>query len=252
MRQSQPEIQILPDNAELTRTAAGYFLHHAAQAIETRGKTTIALAGGSTPKGLYALLSTSPYCEKLDWSRVHVFWGDERQVPPDHPDSNYRMAQQTMLSKLPIPAAQIHRMEGERSDAQEAADAYESLLQAHFKMQPPHIPRFDLVLLGLGPDGHTASLFPGTSAVHEHARWIAAPWVEKFHTHRITMTPVLLNHASHIGFLVSGQDKAAALRAVLEGPFRPDEFPAQVIQPVHGTLTWFLDHAAARDLATHS
>ena len=248
MHQSKSEIQVFTDNAELTRTAATYFLHHASGAIETRGQATIALAGGSTPKALYSLLASPPYHNQLDWGKVHLFWGDERHVPPDHQESNFRMAQQTMLGRLPVPAAQIHRMKGERPDAQEAADEYESLLQSHFKLAPPQVPQLDLVLLGLGPDGHTASLFPGTTAVHEHERWVAAPWVEKLHTYRITMTPVLLNQASHIVFLVSGQDKSIALRAVLEGPSQPEEFPAQVIRPVHGKVTWFLDNAAARDL----
>ena len=250
--ESNSEFQVFPDNAELTHSAADYFLHHASRAIQTGGQVTIALAGGSTPKALYSLLATPPYQEQLDWGKVHMFWGDERHVPPDHQESNFRMAQHAMLSRLPIPATQIHRMEGDRSDAQEAADAYESLLQKHFKLAPPHIPKFDLIFLGLGPDGHTASLFPGTTAVHEHERWIAAPWVEKFHTYRITMTPVLLNQASHIAFLVSGQDKSTALHAVLEGPYQPDKFPAQVIRPVHGKITWFLDKAAAHNLHTRS
>ena len=252
MPQAHRTIQVFPGNSELQQAAADHFLHHASRAIEIRGQADIALAGGSTPKALYSLLASPPYCERLDWSKVHVFWGDERHVPPDHQDSNYRMAQQAMLSRLSIPAAQVHRMEGERPDVQKAADEYETLLQKHFKMAPPHIPRFDFVFLGLGPDGHTASLFPGTPTIHEKEHWVAAPWVEKFHTHRITMTPVLLNQAVDIAFLVSGPDKSAALHAVLEGPYQPDEFPAQVIQPAHGTVTWFLDDPAARQLAPPS
>ena len=252
MPQDQQNIQVFSTNPELIRAAADYFLNLTAEAIKIRGEATLALAGGSTPKNLYALLATPAYRNALDWTKVHVFWGDERHVPPDHPESNYRMAHDTMLSRLPIPADHIHRMEGERPNAQDAANAYETLLQTHFKIRHPAIPRFDVVLLGLGPDGHTASLFPGTTAVHEQERWVAAPWVEKFHTHRITLTPVLLNQASQIGFLVSGQDKSSALRAVLDSHYQPDEFPAQIIQPTHGTVTWFLDNAAAQDLPTSS
>jgi len=248
MRDPKSEIQICSDNSQLICTAADYVLHHTAEAIKNHGSASIALAGGSTPKALYALLASTPYRELLDWTRIHVFWGDERHVPADHPESNYRMAQEAMLSKVPIPPAQIYRIEGERSKAEDAAEVYEKLLVTHFHVPPQHVPRFDLVLLGLGPDGHTASLFPGTSTVHENSRWVMAPWVEKLKTHRITMTPVLLNHAAHIAFLVSGPDKSPALAAVLEGPFRPDEYPAQMIQPRDGTITWFLDRAASREL----
>ena len=248
MGNPKQEIRFFPDAVALTKANADFVLHHTSLAIETYGTASLALAGGSTPKALYALLATPPFREQIDWTKVHVFWGDERHVPPDHPDSNFGMAYGAMLSKIPIPTSHIHRMEGERQKAEDAAVAYETLLSEHFKVQPPHVPRFDVVLLGLGPDGHTASLFPETSAIQEPTHWVTAPWVEKFHTYRITMTPVLLNHASNIAFLVSGADKSGALQAVLEGPFQPDKLPAQVIQPVQGTVTWFLDQQASATL----
>jgi len=153
-----------------------------------------------------------------------------------------------MLSHLPILSNHIHRMLGEMSSPQEVADRYESVLREQFQSTPPEIPHFNLVLLGMGPDGHAASLFPGTPAVHETSRLVSAPWVEKFQTHRITLTPSTLNHAEQVVFLVSGGDKAETLREVLEGPYEPDRFPAQVIRPTQGKLTWLIDQAAAREL----
>jgi 6-phosphogluconolactonase len=177
-----------------------------------------------------------------------VFWGDERHVPPDHTDSNYRMAHEAMLSKVQIPAANIHRIVSEK-EAQQAADAYETTLRTFFGLAEGELPRFDLILLGMGPDGHTASLFPGTAAVREKTRLVAATWVEKFNTFRITMTPAVLCHASHVVFSAGGGDKTETLRQVLQGDYQPDVYPSQVVKPTQGTLLWLVDEAAARLLA---
>lgn len=245
MPYSQRDIHVYPTSQALLEAAAQHLLDHARQAIETRNSFTIALAGGSTPKGLYAMLAAPPFRSQLDWTKIRFFWGDERHVPPDHADSNYRMAHEALLSHLPISMAHVHRVPSELPDAQTVADQYEAVLRKQFEISEPEIPRFDFILLGMGPDGHTASLFPGTQAVHETNRLVAAPWVERLQTSRITFTPVLLNHARQVTFLICGHAKADTLHAVLEGPFQPDALPAQVIGPRAGTLTWFVDQEAA-------
>lgn len=205
---------------------------------------SVALAGGSTPRGLYRLLTGEPYRSQIPWDHLRVFWGDERTVPPEHQESNFRMAEEALLSRVPIPSKQVFRIEGELP-ADEAAARYEAVLREQFRLSLGEVPRFDLVLLGMGPDGHTASLFPGTSAVAESHKLVTAPWVEKFHTRRVTLTPVVLNAAKQVIFLVSGQDKATALQSVLEGPFEPARYPAQVINPTAGKLVWLLNQDAA-------
>jgi 6-phosphogluconolactonase len=209
----------------------------------------VALAGGSTPRGLYQLLTGEPYRSQLSWEYLRVFWGDERTVPPDHHESNFRMAEEALLSQVPVPARQVFRMEGELP-AGEAAARYEAVLREQFRLSPGEFPKFDLILLGMGSDGHTASLFPGTSAVAESHKLVAAPWVEKLHTHRVTLTPPVLKAAKHVVLLVSGQDKATALHAVLEGPSDPDRYPAQVISPIAGNVVWLINHDAAGLLQT--
>ena len=245
MSSCQRDIHVYPTPQALVEAAAEHLLDHARQAIAVRDSFTLALAGGSTPKGLYARLTAPPFRSQLDWTKVQFFWGDERHVPPDHADSNYRMAHEALLSRLPISKGQIHRVPSELPKAQTAAVRYEALLRQKFGVSEPDIPRFDFVLLGMGPDGHTASLFPGTQAVHETSRLVAAPWVDKLQTSRITLTPVLLNHARQVTFLISGEAKADTLHAVLEGPFQPDVLPAQIIGPRDGTLTWLMDQTAA-------
>ncbi len=245
MPSSQRDIHVYPTSQALLEAAAQHLLEHARQAIAARNSFTLALAGGSTPKGLYARLADPPFHGQLDWTKVRLFWGDERHVPPDHADSNYRMAHEALLSRVPISMAQVHRVPSELPDAQTVADQYEAVLRKQFDVSEPDIPRFDFVLLGMGQDGHTASLFPGTQAVQETSRLVAAPWVEKFQTSRITFTPVLLNHARQVTFLIHGRAKAETLHAVLEGPFQPDTLPAQIIGPRAGTLTWFVDQEAA-------
>jgi len=213
--------------------------------VSNNGTVTIALSGGSTPKRLYELLANADeeFFSQISWGQVQFFWTDERHVGPDHPDSNYRMVNEAMLSKVPIESAQVHRMLGELTDPNEAAHRYDSLLKKTFDSE---LPRFDLVLLGLGNDGHTASLFPGTTALLEQHQLVTAPWVEKLNSHRLTMTLPLLNNAATIVFLVSGSEKADILSQVLDGP--RSQFPAQLINPVNGQLTWLVDRAAATNL----
>jgi 6-phosphogluconolactonase len=196
---------------------------------------------------LYALLADDvSWWARIPWERTHFFWGDERHVPPDHPDSNYRMAYDTMLSKVSIPAANIHRIKSEYPSAEQAAQEYEQTLRAFFQLTAGQYPCFDLVLLGLGPEAHTASLFPGARALYEHQRLVVATWVGKFYTERITMTAPVLNNAARLVFLVSGEEKALPLKAVLEGRNESEQLPAQLIQPRHGRLLWLVDQAAAR------
>lgn len=234
------------------KAAAEHVIELAALAMEARGRFTIALAGGSTPRSLYMLLASPEYQTRLDWGKTEFFWGDERHVPPDHAESNYRMAQEAMLSPLAITKKHIHRILGELPHAKEAAEQYEDVLRTSFENSSSQIPQLDLILLGMGPDGHTASLFPGTDAVRESTRWVAAPWVEKFKTFRITMTPVFINHARQVTFLITGKEKAKVLSAVMEGPFQPNVLPSQIINPTSGDLTWLLDQEAAQDLSAPS
>ncbi len=244
-------IRIFDDAEALAVAAAGAFARCAGEGIRKRGSFSVALAGGSTPRRLHALLAEAEGRgpgDRIDWTKVHCFWGDERHLPPDHPESNYRMARETLLSKIPVPEANVHRIRGEEPDAARAAALYEQELARHFGLPHGARPRFDLVLLGLGSDGHTASLFPGSDAIWETVRLVAAPWVEKLGTHRITLTPPVLNGAAEVLFLVCGAEKAPALHAVLEGEERPDELPAQIVRPSRGRLAWFLDRAAAAAL----
>ena len=240
-------IRIFESSEDLARAAAEECVRLALDAVKARGGFSIALAGGSTPKRLYTLLASEQYppSTRFPWERTHFFWGDERHVPPDHADSNYRMAFETMLSKVPVVPSQVHRIKSENLDAAKAAQTYEEDLLQYFRLTQGTWPQFDLVLLGLGPDGHTASLFPETEVLDEMARLAAAVWVPKFQSWRITLTAPLLNHAAHVLFLVSGKDKAEALRAVLQGDFEPHRFPAQLIRPAQGSQQWLVDRDAA-------
>ena len=217
-------------------------------AVVQRGRFTIALAGGSTPRNLYTLLATNAR-SSLPWDHMFFFWGDERHVPPDDPDSNYRMANETMLSKVPVPAENVFRVASENPDAARAAEAYEQNLRTFFALEPGQLPRFDLILLGMGPDGHTASLFPGTAGLKERSRLVIANWVEKFKTSRITFTLPVLNAARCVVFLLSGTDKAAVFKLVLEGDTPGDQYPAKLVQPTDGKVIWFVDRAGASALS---
>jgi len=244
-----PDIRIVENVEKLSWEAAEEFVRQARKAVRTREAFTVALAGGSTPKALYALLaaeSGTSFRARVPWERTHFFWGDERHVAPDHPDSNYRMANEAMLSRVPIPPKNVHRIRAENPDAGRAAAEYAEELRQFFQPAAGQFPRFDLILLGMGPDGHTASLFPGTAAVREQDALVAAPWVEKFRTYRITLTPPVLNNAACVIFLVSGEEKAETLWAVLDGEYQPERLPAQVVRPTHGRLLWLVDRAAAR------
>jgi 6-phosphogluconolactonase len=241
-----PEIHTVAHAEALYHAGAVEFMRQASRAIQAQGAFTVALSGGSTPKGLYELLAADLTLRaQVPWDKVYVFWGDERHVPPDDAESNYRMAHEAMLSQVPVPPTQVYRIKGEDPDAGRAADDYERRLRECFRLPEGHLPRFDLVFLGLGPEGHTASLFPGTKALHETERLVVSNWVGKFYTERITMTPPVLNNAACVIFLVSGDDKALPLKAVLEGAYEPEQLPAQLIRPVHGRLVWLVDQAAA-------
>ena len=245
-------IKIVNDPAEICRQAAAEIVQLADRFPSASKPFTIALSGGSTPRGLHALLARDPAVrDRLPWHHLHFFWGDERHVPPDHPQSNYRMADETLLSVVPVPAENIHRVCGEEPDPALAAEKYEQELQAFFGLEAGQLPRFDCILLGMGPDGHAASLFPGTAALHETTHLVVANWVDKFQTHRITLTIPVLNHADLVVFLVSGAEKAEALKEVLQGEYRPDRFPAQLIRPGPEKLLWIVDREAAR-LLTNS
>jgi len=222
-------IRVFENSRELARGAAEHFV-----ALAQKDSFTVALSGGSTPKILYQLLADQ-FQTRVSWSKTQFFWSDERHVPPDHPDSNYRLAHEALLSRVPVPESNVHRVHSENPSAQEAADEYEKII----------VPRLDLILLGLGTDGHTASIFPGSDVLHETKRLVAAPWVEKLNTYRITMTLPLLNNGASILFLVSGAEKAAIVTEVLEGP---KKYPAQFVQPTEGELIWMLDRDAAAGL----
>lgn len=240
------EIEVVADPEELSLKAAEKFVSRAQETVREKGIFTVALSGGSTPRSLYNRLAGEDFRVKVAWDKCHFFWGDERHVPPDHPDSNYRMAREAMFSKLSIPAENVHRIKAENPDANKIAKDYEREIRAFFGLGEGQIPRFDLILLGMGPDGHTASLFPKTDALREQTRLVVDQWVEKLRTYRITMTPPVLNNASHTMFLVTGADKVEALRAVLQGSYQPDLYPAQLVRPTAGNVLWLVDKAAAR------
>jgi 6-phosphogluconolactonase len=250
------DLEVLPDADLLADTAAQRFVTAANTAIEARGEFIVALSGGSTPRTVYARLAAEPHVSGLDWSRVHILWGDERCVPPDHESSNYRMARLTLLDRVPVLQANVHRINGE-DDPADAALAYERVLRALLRTPtgpPPAAPgaRIDLVLLGLGNDGHTASLFPGSASLHANARWAVAAYVHAVSIWRVTLTVDVINAAAEVVFLVSGDAKAAIVRQVLEGPTRPQELPAQLIAPTAGRLLWLLDAPAAAELRRDS
>ena len=236
------EIKIVADHAALNRVAAAEFKSAAESAIADHGSFRVALSGGNTPRDVYALLAQE-YKTALAWDRIHIFFGDERSVAPDHPDSNYRMANETLLSKVPIPQENIHRVRAEL-DPQSAAKDYEEQIRSEFALHENELPRFDLILLGLGDDGHTASLFPGTAALGESTRLAVANWVAKFNTFRITVAYPVLNNAAEDLFMVSGKGKAEIAAKVLSQSATP-EFPAQRVQPANGRLLWLLDQDAA-------
>ena len=239
-------IAIYADTDTLSQEAAQYVVRVATESIALHRRFTLALSGGSTPKKLYTLLGEEPYRSQIDWTLVDIFWSDERCVPPDDKDSNYLMAQQVLLSKIPIPANQIHRMPADQPDRDAASYAY--TLEMQQTIGSEGVPVFDLIQLGMGPEGHTASLFPHQPSLHEQQRLVMPVSVPKPPPARLTFTPRLLNAATHVLFLVTGDEKQDAVQAVLEGDYQPDEYPAQIVQPSKGEVTWMLDTKAAEKL----
>lgn len=249
MKEVSTDIARCIDLADVSRYAAEEFVRLANEATGSGGRFTVALSGGSTPKALYTLLATDTFRVRIPWEKVHLFWGDERCVPPDHADSNYRMVRESLLNHAPIPKENIYRILGEDSDPGKAATSYESTLRESFGLTPTQLPRFDLVLLGMGDDGHTASLFPHTAALSEMQRLVVANYVEKFGTHRLTLTIPVINHAAQVVFLISGGSKAAVLKEVLEGKDDPHRLPSRLIHPVTGKLLYIIDQAAGQELS---
>jgi 6-phosphogluconolactonase len=248
MSDQPADVRIFESTGALVSGAADAIVELADLAIARSGRFNVALAGGDTPAALYRHLSAVAR-PRLDWSRIHAFWGDERCVPPDDPISNYRMARESLLDHVALPGSHVHRMHGE-DDPADAARDYEQCLRAQFgtpEGPPSHVPgrRFDLILLGLGADGHTASLFPGLNAVREQRRWVMAEYVPQVSMWRLTLTPPVLNAAGEVLFLVTGEAKAEAVARVLRGSRNVDALPAQVVRPRSGRVRWFLDSGAA-------
>ncbi|HKD00864.1 MAG TPA: 6-phosphogluconolactonase [Terriglobales bacterium] len=241
---SSEEIHVLPTAQELFEAAAREFVTQSAAAIAARGKFSVALSGGSTPKGLYALLAERP---AIAWNKIYFFFGDERNVPPDDAESNYRMASEAMLTRVPVPRENIFRVPTEVDDAEAAALRYQDTLRKFFALRDGEFPRFDLILLGMGSDGHIASLIPGTAALDEKVRLVVANWAPKLNSYRITFTFPVLNHAACAMFLASGPDKAPMIHQVLEE--QRADLPAARVHPLDGRLIWMLDQAAAVGLS---
>ena len=248
------QIEIYAGVNELAAAAASRFAQLAEQYVSKNGIFTVALSGGSTPRAMFSLLAEEPFLSTVPWRSIYFFWGDERCVPPDHPESNYRMAHETLLSKIPTPDENILRMPGEfetpgaaaaRNEA-DLAGALKSFGKDYLSGDKKPMPRLDLILLGMGADGHTASLFPGTDALRVGDRMVVANYVPKLSAHRITLTADAINNARNVMFVVAGADKAESLRQVIEGDRRPEEYPSQLIHPREGDLVWMVDEAAAR------
>jgi len=247
------DLRVFPDSVALTRAAAELFAAEARAAIDARGRFSVALSGGSTPRALYGLLATDAALRaSIDWLRVHLFWGDERHVSPEHPQSNYRMVREVLLDPVAIPPQNIHRIAGERADADEAASAYQMELEQFFGLAQGDLPCLDLVLLGLGSDAHTASLFPSAARTLERRELVVAHFVESANAFRISLTAPALSAARTIVFIVSGSDKAQAVHQVLDGERDPRRYPAQLIEPGGGKLIWLLDRSAGNLLAPRS
>jgi 6-phosphogluconolactonase len=232
-------LTILESEAALARHGADRVVAIVDEAVRERGQAVVSLTGGSTPRQMYQILAQDP--ARVPWTNVHVFWGDERAVPPDHQDSNYGMARDALLRHVPVPSAQVHLMRGELAP-EDAARQYEREL----------IGTFDLMILGLGEDAHIASIFPGSAVIDEHARLTAAPWAPHLNAFRITLTPPALLDARRIVMIVAGAKKAAAVKAAIEGPDDPHRWPAQLLRAATDRLEWIIDAAAAQSLSSRS
>jgi 6-phosphogluconolactonase len=254
MKTNQDQVEVFPNVEALTLAAARRFAQLAEKAVKDHDVFAVALSGGSTPKMLYGLMATDQVVRpSIPWSKIHFFFGDERHVPPDHADSNFRMANEAMFQALKAEQLHVHRVLGELSDATEAASQYEMDLKRFFEARglvDEGFPRFDLIFLGMGPDGHTASLFPNSSGLDETTRWVLANWVEKFKTDRITLTFPVLNAAAEVILFVAGSEKAVVLAEVLDGDAQ--KFPVQLVRPRNGIKRWMLDAAAAAGTRTVS
>ncbi len=235
-------LQIFKDKDQISKAGAELFVKTAQEAVNKNGRFTVALTGGNSPVELYKLLAQSPYKEQMPWQNTFVFWGDERWVPLSDEKSNAKMAFDTFLDKVPIPKSQIYPMWEDNMEPEAFALKYEQLLQEHFKHESP---QFDLIHLGMGDDGHTASLFPGTDVLHEKTRWVQAYYLEPQSMYRITLTAPLINQAKLINFLTFGSSKAPALHEVLQGDKNPEKYPSQLINPEDGEVLWFIDEQAA-------
>ncbi|GGK72699.1 6-phosphogluconolactonase [Rufibacter glacialis] len=233
-------IQVYKTTEELSKAAADLFVQAAQEAVQANGRFTVALTGGSSPEQLYRMLAQPPYRDLVPWQQTFVFWGDERWVNLEDDRSNAKMAFTTLLHHVPVPQEQVFPMWGE-GEPEEFAIDYEKKLQSHFANMPA---QFDLVLLGMGDDGHTASLFPGTPVLKERERWVQAYYLEPQSMYRITLTAPCLNQARKIVFMTYGEKKAKALQEVLQGEHNPETYPAQLIQPQQGETVWLVDEAA--------
>lgn len=241
--------QIYPNADEVSWATAEKIERLLVQAVEKYGRATFALSGGRTPRSLFKLLSDSKHAfrGRIPWDKVHFFWGDERFVPPDHEQSNYRMAKEALFEPLGIAPGNIHRFKTELTSPEEAAEEYQQQLEKFFgtnRDQPP--PRFDVMLLGMGPDGHTASLFPGLNLLHSSEHWVKSFWVPQMNSHRLSMLPDLINESRNILLVVTGEEKAEVVALVLTDEPRNHALPVQKIQPTEGSLVWILDEAAAK------
>lgn len=244
-REILPGVHVYSNPAEVARGAARLFVDYAWQSIARYGQFLVALSGGNTPRMLFEMLASSEFRGQVDWAKVQVFWSDERAVPPDNPESNYGMARRELLVRVPIPAANVHRMEAEKANIGRAAHEYEEVLRKYLELDDRGFPRFHLILLGLGTEGHTASLFPGTRVTRQTSRWVSTPMVAKFNARRMTLTLPVLDAAMRVVFLVVGPEKAEILHAVLQTKADPP-YPAQLVQPRDNGLKLFLvDEAAA-------
>lgn len=241
--------RVLPTAAATAEAAAQLFADAAVKAVETRGLARIAISGGSTPKAMFALLAdpAQPFLKRVPWEKLDLYWVDERCVPPDNAESNYRMTNEALLSKVPLTAEHVHRMEGEL-EPEIAAARYESTIRNTFKLEGAETPTFDLILLGMGDDGHTASLFPHTEALNEMSHIVIANHVPQKDTWRITLTWPVINQGREVAFLIEGSGKAQVLHDVLQGPYQPETYPSQIIRPASGRLTLLLDTGAAAKL----
>ncbi len=251
------ELHIAPNTQELAKQAADFLVSHINETLKTKGKYTLALSGGSTPKALHELLANEPYKSHIDWSKIHFFWGDERFVPFNDDRNNAKMAFDTLLDKVPVKMEQIHIMQTENTTPEESAAAYEKLLHNYFPLVHTHHPddhpdntpftTFDLIILGLGDNSHCLSLFPHYPIIFEDKKWVDAFYLEEQSMYRVTLTHPVANHSAVVMFLVAGAGKAEAMKHILKDDYNPDEYPAQIIKP-KGELHWFLDEAAAKDV----